>query len=399
MPAPFTGSEVAPTRPVVIVGGGFAGLTVALQLSREPSRPPILLVEPRSRFAFLPLLYELLSGELQSWEVAPTYESLLNSSGVALLQDRVSAVHWQNKELVTATGQRLSYDQLVLATGSRPNDFGVPGVKDHALTFHSLEDVAALRQRLKTLRRQSTSSEQPTPAFVIVGAGATGVELACKLADLSEGRIDLHLIEQGDQILPLARAFNREQAQACLKRLGVQCHLNTKVEEVTQNSVRFNHQGRSTSLNHQGLIWSAGTMPQRPQLIPEVPNGSRRLPVDDTLQSLDIPNCLVLGDLAVHPSTEGNAPSWPSTAQVAMQQGEAVARNVIARQQGLDPQPFQFRDLGEMLSLGVGNATLTGMGVTLAGPLAFKLRRLTYLARLPKLSLGLRAAGAWLLSR
>ena len=78
----------------------------------------------------------------------------------------------------------------------------------------------------------------------------------------------------------------------------------------------------------------------------------------------------------------------------------AVAANtVLAMRRGLEPKPFQFQDLGEMLSLGVGNATVTGMGVTLAGPLAFKLRRLTYLARLPKLSLGLRSAGAWLLSR
>ena len=82
-----------------------------------------------------------------------------------------------------------------------------------------------------------------------------------------------------------------------------------------------------------------------------------------------------------------------------MQQGEAAANTLIALQKGTEPEPFAYNDLGEMLSLGIGKATLTGMGITLAGPLAFNLRRLTYLARFPRLSLGLRSAGAWLLSR
>ena len=261
MSAPFNGPEEETNRPVVIVGGGFAGLTMALKLSRERPRPPIVLVEPRSEFAFLPLLYELLSGELQPWEVAPRYDSLLNSAGIALIQDRVSAVNWQNNELITDAGRRLTYGQLVLATGSQPNDFGVEGVKEHALFFHSLQDVSVLRQHLKQLRSRTRGSENSNVVLAIVGAGATGVELACKVADLAEGRIAVHLIERGDQILPLARAFNREQAQACLKRLGVHCHLNAQVEEVSESLVRFIENGTSTTLEHQGLVWTAGSSP------------------------------------------------------------------------------------------------------------------------------------------
>ena len=101
-----------------------------------------------------------------------------------------------------------------------------------------------------------------------------------------------------------------------------------------------------------------------------------------------------LGDCARY----GDDP-WPATAQVAMQQGDAIAAALSAVGQGEDPEPFQFQDLGEMLSLGVGDATLTGLGITLAGPLAFRIRRATYLTRMPGLSLGLRSAGAWLLNR
>ena len=153
-------------------------------------------------------------------------------------------------------------------------------------------------------------------------------------------------------------------------------------------------------LSHQGLIWTAGNKSRRPQLIPEIPSGNGRLAVDEALRSQDLPDCLVLGDLAMRSKADGaESNPWPCTAQVAMQQGEAAARTLIALQEGKQPEPFEYRDLGEMLSLGIGKATVTGMGLTLAGPLAFKLRRLTYLARLPRLSLGLRSAGAWLLSR
>ena len=400
MSAPPTGHTTGASQPVVIVGGGFAGLTLALQLSRQSPRPPIVLVEPQPQFAFLPLLYELLSGELQAWEVAPRYDDLLQSSGIALIQDRVSTIHWQEHAVVTTGGHRLSYSQLVLATGSQPNDFGVPGVKQHALHFHSLEDVAKVRRLINTLGRPNgAKADTPTPALAIVGAGPTGVELACKLADLLEGRATIHLIEQGEQVLPFSRAFNREQALITLQRMHIQCHLNARVETMSANSVTFTGEGRSTTLQHQGLVWTAGSKPRRPHFLPELLQTQGRLPVDEQLRSLDIPDCVVIGDLGIHQPIDDTATPWPSTAQVAMQQGEAAAATVMAMRQNQEPPAFRFNDLGEMLSLGKGNATLTGMGMTLAGPLAFKLRRLTYLARLPKASLGLRSAGAWLLSR
>ena len=109
------------------------------------------------------------------------------------------------------------------------------------------------------------------------------------------------------------------------------------------------------------------------------------------------PNVLALGDIAVDPEGD-ELTSWPHSAQTAIQQGQFAARELQAKLRHEDSKSFTFKDLGEMLSLGVGDATITGLGLTLAGPLAFKLRRLTYLTRLPGLSLGLRAAGAWLVS-
>ena len=372
---------------VVVAGGGFAGLFSALAVHERLPERPVVLIEPRDRFLFQPLLYELLSGELQGWEVAPTYRQLLSSRGICWLQDSVGSIDLDNQKLTTAAGHRLDWGDLVLATGTKMNDFGVPGVREHACGFRDLDDVAHLRALVADLRNR----RPPDAAVAVVGAGPTGVELACKLADMLEGAARIHLIEMGDGILPSSASFNRERAAAALERREVCLHLNTTVSEVHADRVRFKD---GTVLPHSGLIWSAGSSPVVPDIRPNPGQAKAPLNINQDLRLDDHQRVFALGDCG-----RCSIEPWPATAQVAMQQGDAVAKalEAIGRQQ--EPEPFQFQDRGEMLSLGIGDATLTGLGITLAGPLAFRIRRATYLTRLPGLSLGLRAAGAWLLSR
>ena len=131
-----------------------------------------------------------------------------------------------------------------------------------------------------------------------------------------------------------------------------------------------------------------------PDIHPSSARPNAPLNINQDLRLLDHKRVFALGDCG-----RCSLEPWPATAQVAMQQGVAVAKALEAIGHQQEPEPFQFQDRGEMLSLGIGDATLTGLGITLAGPLAFKIRRATYLTRLPGLSLGLRSAGAWLLSR
>ena len=168
----------AANAPVVIVGGGFGGLFTALALAEQKGHAPILLIEPREHFLFLPLLYELLSHELRSWEIAPRYDALLAGRGVAWLQDKVTQIDAQQCRIQTAGGRSLSFSQAVIATGSTTASFGIPGVAEHSLRFHSLADVQRLQQLVTTLRQK----QRPLQRVAVVGAHLSGMPLNGQLS-------------------------------------------------------------------------------------------------------------------------------------------------------------------------------------------------------------------------
>jgi NADH dehydrogenase len=382
--------------PVIVVGGGFGGLTTALQLAGDTL--PVLLIEPQERFLFLPLLYELLSGELRRWEIAPRYGDLLAGRGVAWLRERVVAIDHGQRSLRTDGGRLLRFSSLVIATGGRAQSYGIPGVTEHALGFRSLADV----ERLQALVRRLRLRLHPLQRLVVVGAGASGVELACKLADLLEGAAVIELIEQGPELLPGSRSFNREQAHLALQQRDVRLRTHTRVAAVRSDGLDLQRGAADAGtgapperLSCDGVIWTGGVAACVPALDPPLPLDRRgRLPCDGELRVIGTDGVFALGDAAACPLPGGD--SHPATAQVAYQQAVCVAANLRRRRRGEALEPFRWNDLGEMLGLGIGQATLTGMGLTLAGPAAFQLRRLAYLARLPGLPHQLRVAGGWL---
>jgi len=370
---------------VVIVGGGFGGLYTALALAARRRHPPLLLIEPNERFLFLPLLYELLSGELRSWEIAPRYDALLAGRGVGWLRDRVQTIDAGSHTLRTAGGHTVPFTRLVVATGGDSDSFGIPGVLEHSLFFRSLHDVERLRRLIASLRQRRGALQR----IAVVGAGPSGVELACKLADLLAGSAVVELIEQGATVLPQARAFNREQALDALRRRDVRLRTDLGVTAVAAAQLRLSD---GNTLAVDATVWTAGLRLRPPPISPAPSSDGRgRLLCTETLQLRQHPDLFAIGDVAAIPGQ-----SLPATAQVAFQQADCLAANLLRAEAGEPLQPFQFNDLGEMLSLGIGEATLTGKGITLAGKAAFQLRRLAYLTRLPGTPHQLRVAAGWL---
>ncbi|NMG21182.1 NAD(P)/FAD-dependent oxidoreductase [Brasilonema bromeliae] len=380
---------------ICILGGGFGGLYTALRLSQLPweplQKPEIVLVDHSDRFVFSPLLYELLTGELQTWEIAPPYQELLSNTGIRFCQGFVSEIDIDQRRVHLQDGPEISYDQLVLALGGEtPLDI-VPGATSYAYSFRTIADAYRLEERLRVLEE----SDADKIRVAIVGAGYSGVELACKLADRLGERGRFRLIEISDQILRTSPDFNRQTANKAIDARGVFLDLETKVESIAQDSISLEYKNQVDTIPVDLVIWTVGTrVSPVVRNLPVKQNQRGQISTASTLQVHDHPEIFALGDLADCLDAEGK--QVPATAQAAFQQADYAAWNIWASLTNRPLLPFRYQFLGEMMALGIDSATLTGLGIKLEGSLAYVARRVAYLYRLPTLDHKLKVGFNWL---
>lgn len=379
---------------ICILGGGFGGLYTALRLSQLPwtkaEKPEIVLVDQRDRFVFSPFLYELLTGELQSWEVAPPYEELLEGTGIRFCQKEAASIDVESKQVALQDGEVLTYDRLALAMGGEtPLDL-VPGAAEHALPFRTITDAYQLEEKL----RQLEESPRDKIRIAIVGAGYSGVELACKLADRLGDRVRLRLVEQGDQILRSSPTHNRDAADKALTKRGVWLDLETTVDSIAEDTISLSYKGAVDSIPVDLVLWTVGTrVNEVVKNLPLKQNQRGQLITTPTLQVVDSPEVFALGDLADCKDADGQ--QVPATAQAAFQQSDYAGWNIWASLTNRPLLPFRYQYLGEMMTLGENNATLTGMGIQLDGTIAHIARRIAYLNRMPTLRHQIRVGLNW----
>lgn len=367
---------------IVILGGGFAGLYAALQLDglAWEQKPSIVLADQRDRFLFAPLLYELVTGELETWEIAPLYGDLLGGTGVQFQQRRVTGVDVEGQLVYFDGVPPEPYDYLVLGLGGEtPLDI-VPGAAEHAIPFRTIDDAYRLKQTLQDLE----ASERDRIRVAIVGGGYSGVELACKLADRLGERGRIRIIEMSDAILGSSTEFNREAADKALEERNIWVDLETKVNQVEADSISLEYREQVDTIPVDVVLWTVGT--KVAEVVTHLPlekNGRQQLLTQPTLQAKNHPNIFPLGDIAEIYDAAGDR--VPVTAQAALQEAQFAAWNIWASATDRPLLPFRYEHLGEMMSLGTDSATLTGLGLTLEGPMAHIARRLAYLYRMPTL--------------
>lgn len=403
-----------PTR-ICILGGGFGGLYTALRLSQlpweKPQRPEIILVDQNDRFLFTPLLYELLTGELQTWEIAPPFEELLANTGVRFTQATVSGINVEERLVQLQDGPEFSYDRLVLAMGGETPLDVAPGVAEYAIPFRTIADAYRLEERLRILEE----SDKEKIRVAIVGAGYSGVELACKLAERLGDRGRLRLIELSDMILRTSTDFNRDAAHRALDDRNVWIDLDTSVSSIGPDTISLLYKGQVDTIPVDIVLWTVGTkvasvvreaLAHRAvsaadlaelsggKSLPLKQNKRGQLIITPTLQVVDHPEIFALGDLADCRDAQGQ--QVPNTAQAAFQQADYTAWNLWASLTGRPLLPFRYQQLGEMMTLGTDNATLTGLGIKLDGSFAYLLRRLAYLYRMPTLDHKLKVGLNWM---
>ena len=380
---------------ICILGGGFGGLYTALRLSQFPfakhETPEITLVDQRDRFLFSPLLYELLTGELETWEISPPYSDLLANTNIRFIQGEVANINLEDKKVKLDNDNTLNYDYLVLSMGGKTPLNGVEGAEKHAIAFRDIPDAYQLEEKLRLLEASPVDKIR----IAIVGGGYSGVELSCKLRYRVGDKARIRIIEQSNMILRNSSEFNRDTAKKALEKRDIWMDLETSVQSVTENTISLLYKGQLDTLPVDIVLWTVGN-----QVSPLVENldfaknKRGQIITNSTLQVREYPEIFALGDLAECQDAEGK--QVPATAQVAIQQADYTAWNIWASLTGRPLLQFRYFPLGEMMTLGTDNATLTGLGIELDGPLAHLVRRLAYLYRLPTLDHQIKVAFNWI---
>ncbi|MBO8232984.1 FAD-dependent oxidoreductase [Prochlorococcus marinus XMU1419] len=378
-------------KPIVIVGAGFAGMTFALNLRKLNPSLPILVVDSEYNFIFKPLMYEVLSKEIRSWEATPKFANIFSNAGITFLRNCLTKINFKENILEFSDDLKLSYQYLALCTGSIPNSFLIKGVDENCYFFNDFQDL----NKLKSFFNKSQKATFHKKLF-IVGGGPSGIELACKIKDLFKDQFDINVIEKSNEILNKNKIFNREQAENALDKRKINVLLNSTVKEVSETKISITSDVGITSFDKDIVIWTAGVKPNLSYLeTDEITKKFGRILVNKNLQIENYKNCFAIGDISVIEGME----DLPITAQVAMQEGNHLANNLQLLIHGKDPLPFEFKDNGEMISLGIGEASISGLGVTFSGKLAFEARRLIYASKLPDITESLKSASSWIFQK
>lgn len=401
----------------LIIGAGFAGLFTALHLTNQGYSHPITLIDRNERFCFKPLLYDYMSGEIRPYQTNPIYIELLQNLDISFIKDTVTSIDLEDRQVHLAGGSTEDYENLVITPGSVPSLFA-EGAAEHAFTFHSKADADILKQHLVAQCREATqhpSSEtrKALMTVAIVGGGPVGVELALTLGDLlpqwysaaideaaskaaskvpeNPKDIRIVLLNRSDVLKGDVNSLIRDTAMSAMENRSVQPELilDASVTAVHTNSIEFVCNDQRECLVANTIVWTAGTKVHplvKALPIPESQRTKRgRLLVRPTLQLLAYPEVFAAGDCAVVGSEDGCAKSLPATAQVAYQQGGAIAQTLVAKAKRKDPLPSADISLrGTMMKLGIGTAVANVFDrYEIAGSVGQTIRQMMYLSLIP----------------
>ncbi len=361
------------TKPrVVIVGGGFAGVSIAKELvTREDFQ--IVLLDRQNYHTFQPLLYQVSTSSLEPESIAyPLRKIVKRGKNTFFRMAEVLSVDALKKEVKTNIGD-IKFDYLVIATGARTNFFGNKTIERNAMRMKSVPQALKLRSlMLENLEQAVITPDKELRKellnFVIVGAGPTGVELAGGIAelranvlpidypDMDFSEMEIHIIESADRILPPMSPEASKNAQKFLKRLDVNIHLNTMVTDYENHEVVTN---TDLKLKAATFVWSAGITGAPINGI----NGealierANRYKVNEFNQIAGFKNVFAIGDIALMQTVKYER-GHPMVAQPAIQQGRHLAKNLLAMHKGKNMKPFKYFDKGSMATIGRNKAVV-----------------------------------------
>lgn len=367
---------------VVIVGGGFGGLWAARALRRAPVT--VTVVDRRNHHIFQPLLYQVATATLSPADIAsPIRQVLRKQHSTEVRMGEVADVDTARRQVVLADGGRLDYDYLIVATGATHAYFGHPEWEPLAPGLKTLEDATEIRRRFLLAfeaaeQEQDPDERQALLTFVVIGGGATGVEMAGAMADTAHHSIDrdfrhidsaqarIILLEGGPRLLAAYPDDLSDYARESLQLRGVEVRTGSIVTDVQPELVRVGDEVIRT----RNVVWAAG--------VTASPLGKRLGAPTDRVGRVEIlpdlsvpehPNVFVIGDLANLAGADGKP--LPGVAQMAMQMGRHAASNIVASIEGGVRRPFRYKDKGSMAVVGRRAAVLQAGRIKLTGAIAW----------------------------
>ncbi len=402
---------------IVIVGTGFAGIyayTTLARNARKEDNIEITVISPEDAFTLIPLIHEVASGLLRPDSVTESLRNTLGSHLREYLEGYATGIDLEEKtiavQLSEGMAKKYAYDTLVVAMGSTTNYMGIKGAEEHSLPIKTVEDAKMIKNRLLAEFDDAADrvrmGGKASVDVVIVGGGATGVEVAGELSDfmglLSETYRDVNVphsitvLDGGASLVKGAPEWMGQAAYAILtKRSNVRVHLNMRVEEVTPEGVKTAERMYSANVT----VWAAGVKAQeidwKPTGAVVVDAKSRRVPVTNTFTLPKYSDVYVIGDQAF---VEGAPVPYPMRAQIARKEGKATARNILRKLRGKNQMPFDWNDLGIILTFGEGGGVADLKGVHLRGFPAWAMYRITYLYSFIGTRTRLRTALEWMIN-
>jgi NADH dehydrogenase len=396
---------------VLVVGGGFAGYKAAetlCKLTRNRDDIGVMVISRENYFTFWPMLAGVISSDVQTHNVAQPLRRALIRLGASFRRAALDGVD-PDKRIVTADGREFPYEHLVLALGAEPAYFGIPGVEEHCISIRGIDAGERISNRVIERYEETTLEGSGVPdsklTFVIIGGGATGVEVASELHSLvhdllvpdypniNPHRVKIVLVDANKEILKELDPALRRVARKKLADLHVEVLNNVRAQEVTAEKVVLND-GREIAA--QNVIWTAGARASvKLDDLPFSHDERRGLEVDRFMRVVGYENVWGIGDSAATVDQRGEP--VPPNAQAAVQEGEAVAKNVLAVIDGEEPKPFSYKPLGQLVEMGSEFAVNEVMGIRFSGFIAALFWRATYLYKLESPNSRVRIAVDWLL--
>ena len=403
-------------KKVLVVGGGFGGYTAATDLCKlveDRDDVGVLVIARDNFFTFWPLVPGIVSSDIDARNVAQPLRRALILAGASFRRAQITGVDPERKVVKADGGIEFPYDQLIISLGGQPNFFGIPGVEEHSLTMRGVEDAERVRNRVIERFEEVSLIRDDVPdsklTFVVIGGGATGVEVASEIHSLvhealapdypniDPHRVRVYLLEGLPNILPELDPALRRAARTRLANERIEVMTGAMAEEISANCVRLRG-GRE--IPSENVIWTAGNRPNMAIKDLGLPFDERTgIPVDLTLKVDGLEDIWAIGDCAaVQDVRQEDGRIVPPTAQAAIQEGHVVARNVLKTIGGEgDLDKFEYKPLGQLVELGSHFAVNEVMGVRFSGALAAIFWRLTYLVRLNSPQSKAHVAADWLL--